>query len=141
MPGYNSPRGARPAPFRNFCVFLCITCFVPFCVFVCKYVLYYCHRVATQLQLTKISYHFISLYRIPLVLVTPWINDGNVASCIYTLQQQQLLLLRHITLPSFWIPCYRSRAAQLLSSTNPSYIAWAPNRLLICPSLLKLLFR
>jgi len=24
---------------------------------VCKYVLYYCHRVATQLQLTNISYH------------------------------------------------------------------------------------
>jgi hypothetical protein len=31
--------------------------FVFFCVFVCKYVLYYCHRVATQLQLTNISYH------------------------------------------------------------------------------------
>jgi len=24
---------------------------------VCKYVLYYCHRVSTQLQLTNISYH------------------------------------------------------------------------------------
>jgi len=32
-----------------FCVVLCI-------VSVCKYVLYYCHRVATQLQLTNISY-------------------------------------------------------------------------------------
>jgi len=30
---------------------------VSFCVlFVCKCVLYYCHRVATQLQLTNISY-------------------------------------------------------------------------------------
>jgi type III secretory pathway component EscT len=30
----------------------------PFCVlFVCNCVLYYCHRVATQLQLTNISYH------------------------------------------------------------------------------------
>jgi hypothetical protein len=28
------------------CVVLCIS-------FLCKYVLYYCHRVATQLQLTK----------------------------------------------------------------------------------------
>jgi len=46
--------GARPALFQNFCVVLCI---VSFCaLFVCKCVLYYCHRVATQLQLTNISY-------------------------------------------------------------------------------------
>jgi len=46
--------GARPALFQNyFCVVLCIVCFVSFCVlFVRKCVLYYCHRVATQLQLT-----------------------------------------------------------------------------------------
>jgi len=31
---------------------------IKFCVlFVCKCVLYYCHLVATQLQLTNISYH------------------------------------------------------------------------------------
>ena len=49
--------GARPALFQNFCVALCIVCFVLFCVlFVCKCVLYYCHRVATQLKLTNISY-------------------------------------------------------------------------------------
>jgi len=39
--------------------------FVSFCVLsVCKCVLYYCHRVATQLQLTNISYHIISHWRI-----------------------------------------------------------------------------
>ena len=36
----------------------CMVCFVSFCVlFVCICVLYYCHQVATQLQLTNISYH------------------------------------------------------------------------------------
>jgi hypothetical protein len=40
-----------------FCVVLCIVSFVSFSVlFLCICVLYYCHRVATQLQL-NISYH------------------------------------------------------------------------------------
>jgi len=42
--------------FLFLCMF-CIVCFILFCVFfVCKCVLYYCHRVATQLQLTNISH-------------------------------------------------------------------------------------
>jgi hypothetical protein len=54
--GITRKDGARPALFQNFCVVLCIVCFVSFCVlFVCKCVLYYCHQVATQLQLTNIS--------------------------------------------------------------------------------------
>ena len=44
-------------------VLFCVFCFiVSFCVlFVCKCVLYYCHWVSTQLQLTNI-YHIISYH-------------------------------------------------------------------------------
>ena len=60
MPRYNQQDGARPALFQNCCVVLCSVCFVSFYVlFLCKYLLYYCHRVTTQLQLTDISYHII----------------------------------------------------------------------------------
>jgi hypothetical protein len=75
MPGYN-PQRRRTA--RTLPKFWCCSihyCFVSFCVlFVCKCVLYYCHRVATQLQLTNITYiiyrivsyiiSYIILYRI-----------------------------------------------------------------------------
>ena len=45
----------KPTHFsKNFCVVLCIVCFVSFYVlFVCKCVLYCCHRVATHLQFNK----------------------------------------------------------------------------------------
>jgi hypothetical protein len=49
-------------------VLFCVFCFIVlFCVlFVCKYVLYYCQRVSTQLQLTNIyriiSYHITSYH-------------------------------------------------------------------------------
>jgi hypothetical protein len=65
MPRKPRKDGARPALFQNVCVVLFIVYFVSFSVlFVCKCVLYYCHRVATQLQLTNISYrskHFTLL--------------------------------------------------------------------------------
>ena len=59
MPGYNTQRGGTA---RTLPKFLCCSmyCFVSLCaLFVCKCVLYYCHRVATQLQLTNISYRII----------------------------------------------------------------------------------
>jgi hypothetical protein len=57
--------------FTLLCLCILIVLYVPFCVFcfivlfsvlfVCKCVLYYCHRVATQLQLINISIS-ISIY-------------------------------------------------------------------------------
>jgi hypothetical protein len=62
MPGYNQQRRGTARTLPNFCVVLRIVCFVLFCVLlVCKSVLYYCHRVATQLQLTNILYHITLL--------------------------------------------------------------------------------
>jgi hypothetical protein len=49
-------------------LFVC-KCVLYYChrVFVCKCVLYYCHRMTTQLQLTNISYHVrILVTRLPL---------------------------------------------------------------------------
>jgi hypothetical protein len=62
MPGWCPQRRGTARTLPNFCVVVCILCFVSFCVlFVCICVLYYCHRVATQLQL-NISYHIISYH-------------------------------------------------------------------------------
>ena len=52
-----------------FCVVLCIMWVwvsVWVCVRVCKCVLYYCHRVATQLQFTNISYRIVPYHSISL---------------------------------------------------------------------------
>jgi hypothetical protein len=59
MPGYNSQRRGTAHTSQIFCFFLLLRVF---CVlFVCKCVLYYCHRVSTQLQLNVYIYT-ISLY-------------------------------------------------------------------------------
>jgi len=52
MPGYNSQRQGTARTLTKLIVLFCV-------LFVCKYVLYYCHRVTTQLQLTNISCHII----------------------------------------------------------------------------------
>ena len=54
--------GARPALFQNCCFVLCIVLFYIVLCIVCKCVLYYCHRVTTQLQLTNISIPIKKIY-------------------------------------------------------------------------------
>ena len=56
IPGYNSQRRDTARTLPKFFV-LYIFCFVLYVLFGCKCVLYYCHRVTTQLQLINISYH------------------------------------------------------------------------------------
>ena len=67
----------------NQCLFcVVILCFVLFYVlFVCKCVLYYCHRVATQLQL-NISYH-IKFYLPILLLCLCILIDKYALFCIF----------------------------------------------------------
>jgi len=54
MPGYNSQRRGTARTLPKLIVFFCV-------LFVCKCVLYCCHRLSTQLQLTNISI-YISIY-------------------------------------------------------------------------------
>ena len=45
-----------------FVLFCVLFVFVFYVLFMCKCVLYYCHRVLTQLQLTNISYHILNTF-------------------------------------------------------------------------------
>jgi uncharacterized membrane protein len=92
MPGYNSQRrGTARASQISFNFFFIVmdlpnlfivmyVRFSVFCVlFVCKCVLYYCHRVSTQLQLGIYIYMYIYIYHTIILNVQ---NDSFLASDI-----------------------------------------------------------
>jgi hypothetical protein len=96
MPGYNSQRRGttRTLPYLScsmYCLFLCCSVYCLFLcrsvLFVCKCVVYNCHRVATQLQLINISmsiFCFIVLFCVlfyvsmGIVLLPPGVNTITV---------------------------------------------------------------
>ena len=68
MPGHNSQRqGTARTLFKLIVLF--------YVLFVCKCVLYYCHRATTQLQLSNISYHIRykeELYKVTSLQIIWW---------------------------------------------------------------------
>jgi hypothetical protein len=78
-----------------FCVVLCIVCFVSFSVlFVCIYVLHYCHRVATQLQLN--TYHIIYITNLLFLYVQLRIQ-------LYLFQNDFKVNILSGFIPSLWV--------------------------------------
>jgi hypothetical protein len=74
--------------FLLLCLFILIIMYVPFCVFsfivlfcvlfVCKWVLYYCQGVSTQLQSTNMSYNFT---RHLLAIILLYYPTSKLAQC------------------------------------------------------------
>ena len=65
-------------------------------LFVCKCVLYYCHRVLTQLQLTNISYHIISYLILSYYIISyhkPYSSNSSVHTSFWYSDKREFLRL------------------------------------------------
>jgi len=71
MPGYKSQRRGTAHTLPKLIVLFCV-------LFVCKCVLYYCHRVATQLQLTNIHIYIYSIYHITSYHIISYIISNRI---------------------------------------------------------------
>jgi hypothetical protein len=107
MPGYNSPRRGtvRIVPITFLCCsmycffvlfYVLFVCLLSFCVlFLCKCVLYYCHRVSTQLQLTNIS---ISINLSDRYYVLYSLNHSLYSRSVFMVQSTQQYFKKSISL-------------------------------------------
>jgi len=82
------------------CMFCSGYCFIVlFCVLsVCKRVLYYCHRVSTQLQFTNIPCHIISILQCCGWFVTP----SRITNCHSGVAAHTVLLEHATASPGIW---------------------------------------
>jgi len=71
----------------------------------CKYVLYYCHWVSTQLQLSTLPYHTLKLSKWPILELWPQMNlkDKNKTVSVFghlcVLGSVELNSIYQITVP------------------------------------------
>jgi hypothetical protein len=68
---------------------------------VCKCVLYYCHRVSTQPQLTNVSYHIISYHIISRRIISYVIATVT----LYSIYRSVFLMEAHCVLSELWNEC------------------------------------
>ena len=119
---------ARPAVFQNFELFyvLLVLCRSVYCL-LCKCVLYCCHWVATQLQLTYISYHTIicSLQgNISLLMTSPKIRS------LCFLHVLSIFFVNYSTHWHYHLPIYCQLCARYLSRYSDWATGWtARNRI------------
>ena len=119
MPGYNSQRRGTVRTLPKLIVLFYI-------LFACKCLLYYCHRVSTQLQQTNISYHKVSTLHVSIILC--YLNFIIIFYILhFTFQyitltkkcKRDLVILRHWQLYFKVLLCYSLKMA----SREPKLVA------------------